>query len=308
MVRSVATVVLTVLQEREAAAWKKSQNYKVPLRELVDETETPEMLEEERRQEQEAIDNAQPLTEEELAEKEALQDKGFGSWTKRYFQQYARGAGGHGSSDWEGIASKMDGKSAREVKEYARVFWSRYNKLADAERIMQCFEDADATREKQHLTEDLLRRKVAAYNFPMQELHLNYDQTKGKVYSEEEDRYLLCRLNHYRLRAEDVYDRIKKDILEFPVFRFDWSIKSRTPQEIGRRCTTLLGMIAKEYGMDGAAGDDDEGPKSVAAVGPKGKKRPLDQVKAESRASTPGSAMGTTTAKGGKRKKTATVI
>ncbi|CAE6437101.1 unnamed protein product [Rhizoctonia solani] len=293
------------LQEREAAAWKKSQNYKVPLREPVDETETPEMLEEERRQEQEIIDNAQPLTEEEMAEKEALQDKGFGSWTKRDFQQYVRGVERHGSSDWEGIASEMDGKTAREVKDYARVFWSRYNELADAERIMQRFEDADAKREKQNLTEDLLRRKVAAYHFPMQELHLNYNQTKGKIYSEEEDRYLLCRLNHYGLGAEDVYDRIKKDILEFPVFRFDWFIKSRTPQEIGRRCTTLLGMIAKEYGVDGAAGgEDEEAPKVVAVAGTKGKKRPLDQVKAESRASTPGSAKGVAAAKGGKRKKT----
>ncbi|KAJ1302984.1 hypothetical protein OPQ81_003276 [Rhizoctonia solani] len=293
------------LQEREAAAWKKSQGYKVPVREPVDETETPEMLEEERRQEQEIIDNAQPLTEEELAEKEALQDKGFGSWTKRDFQQFVRGVERHGSSDWEGIASEMDGKTAREVREYAKVFWARYNELADAERIMQRFEDADAKREKQNITEDLLRRKVASYTFPMQELHLNYNQTKGKIYSEEEDRYLLCRLNHYGLGAEDVYDRIKKDILEFPVFRFDWFIKSRTPQEIGRRCTTLLGMIAKEYGVDGAAGgDDEEAPKATVGPAAKGKKRPLEQVKAESRASTPASARGVTAAKGGKRKKT----
>jgi SWI/SNF-related matrix-associated actin-dependent regulator of chromatin subfamily A member 5 len=62
----------------------------------VDETETPEMLEEERRAEQELIDNAQPLTEEEQAEKEALQEEGFGSWTKRDFQQFVRGVERHG--------------------------------------------------------------------------------------------------------------------------------------------------------------------------------------------------------------------
>ncbi len=80
----------------------------------------------------------------------------------------------------------------------------------------------------------------------MQELELNYPTTKGKVYSEEEDRYLLCRLNHYGMRADDVYERIKKDITEFPVFRFDWFFKSRSPQELQRRCNTLLGMIEKE--------------------------------------------------------------
>jgi SWI/SNF-related matrix-associated actin-dependent regulator of chromatin subfamily A member 5 len=80
----------------------------------------------------------------------------------------------------------------------------------------------------------------------MQELELNYPTTKGKVYSEEEDRYLLCRLNHYGMRMDEVYERIKKDISEFPVFRFDWFFKSRSPQELQRRCNTLLGMIEKE--------------------------------------------------------------
>ncbi len=80
----------------------------------------------------------------------------------------------------------------------------------------------------------------------MQELELNYPTTKGKVYSEEEDRYLLCRLFHYGMQVDDVYERIKKDISEFPVFRFDWFLKSRSPQELQRRCNTLLGMIEKE--------------------------------------------------------------
>ena len=80
----------------------------------------------------------------------------------------------------------------------------------------------------------------------MQELELNYPTTKGKVYSEEEDRYLLCRLHHYGMSTEDVYERIRRDISEFPVFRFDWFFKSRSMQELQRRCNTLLGMIEKE--------------------------------------------------------------
>ena len=87
----------------------------------------------------------------------------------------------------------------------------------------------------------------------MQELELNYPTTKGKVYSEEEDRYLLCRLNHYGMQVEDVYERIKRDITEFPVFRFDWFFKSRSPQELARRCTTLLTMIEKEAEADESA-------------------------------------------------------
>jgi SWI/SNF-related matrix-associated actin-dependent regulator of chromatin subfamily A member 5 len=113
-------------------------------------------------------------------------------------------------------------------------------------RIKQRIEEGEAKRNKRSNLESLLAKKIASVRYPMQELELNYPTTKGKVYSEEEDRYLLCRLNHYGMTADDVYERIKKDITEFPVFRFDWFFKSRSPQELQRRCNTLLGMIEKE--------------------------------------------------------------
>jgi SWI/SNF-related matrix-associated actin-dependent regulator of chromatin subfamily A member 5 len=71
-----------------------------------------------------------------------------------------------------------------------------------------------------------------------QELELNYPTTKGKVYSKEEDRYIVCHLHYYGMTADNVYERIKKDITEFPVFRFDWFFKSRSPWELQRRCNT----------------------------------------------------------------------
>ena len=113
-------------------------------------------------------------------------------------------------------------------------------------RIKVRIEEGEAKRNKRENLEMLLQKKIASVRYPMQELELNYPTTKGKVYSEEEDRYLLCRLYHYGMQADDVYERIKKDITEFPVFRFDWFFKSRSPQELQRRCNTLLGMIEKE--------------------------------------------------------------
>lgn len=113
-------------------------------------------------------------------------------------------------------------------------------------RIKARIEEGEAKRNKRSNLEALLAKKIASVRYPMQELELNYPTTKGKVYSEEEDRYLLCRLNHYGMQADDVYERMKKDITEFPVFRFDWFFKSRSPQELQRRCNTLLGMIEKE--------------------------------------------------------------
>jgi SWI/SNF-related matrix-associated actin-dependent regulator of chromatin subfamily A member 5 len=91
----------------------------------------------------------------------------------------------------------------------------------------------------------------------MQELSINYGNQKQKVYSEDEDRYLLCRLSHYGLNADDVYEKIKRDISEFPVFRFDWFFKSRTPLELQRRCQQLLMLISKEKGGGSYYDDDD---------------------------------------------------
>ena len=104
----------------------------------------------------------------------------------------------------------------------------------------------------------------------MQELELSYLTTKGKIYGEEEDRYLLCWLHHYDLKTDDVYERIKRDITELPVFRFDWFLKNKTPQELQRCCTTLLGLIEKEA--------DQEQEEVKVKGGGRGKKRVADDA------------------------------
>ena len=96
----------------------------------------------------------------------------------------------------------------------------------------------------------MLSRKIQAVKYPMQEFESNYPTAKGKIYSEEEGRYLLCRLHHYGLKTVDVYERIKRDITEPHVFRFDWFFKSMTPQELQRRYTMLLGLIEKEANQE----------------------------------------------------------
>jgi len=58
--------------------------------------ESPEDLEKERQAAQEIIDNSEPLTEEEQAEKEALIKQGFESWSKRDFQQFIRALESYG--------------------------------------------------------------------------------------------------------------------------------------------------------------------------------------------------------------------
>lgn len=64
----------------------------------------------------------------------------------------------------------------------------------------------------------------------MQELHLTYGQNKGKQYTEEEDRFLLVRLEHWSINREDVYELIKRDAGEWPLFRCVPTAFPRRPQ------------------------------------------------------------------------------
>ena len=46
--------------------------------------------------------------------------------------------------------------------------------------------------------------------------------------------------------AEEVYEDIKYEIQQSPLFRFDWFFKSRTSAELSKRCASLIGVLQKE--------------------------------------------------------------
>ncbi|KAH7909061.1 SNF2 family N-terminal domain-containing protein [Hygrophoropsis aurantiaca] len=276
---------LAQLQERELAVHKRLNGIAAVVRESQDPEDTPEKLEAERVAAQEYIDTAEPLTEEELALKEQYIESGFNDWSRRDFQQFVRALESYGwTDDYDLLASEIQDKDAKQVKKYYLYFKKHWKELSEHPRIAARITEGEAKRNKRSNLENLLAKKISSVRYPMQELELNYPTTKGKVYSEEEDRYLLCRLNHYGMRADDVYERIKKDITEFPVFRFDWFFKSRSPQELQRRCNTLLGMIEKE-----AEARQQEEIK--AKGGARGKKRGIEDVQKdegkESRSTSP---------------------
>lgn len=89
---------------------------------------------------------------------------------------------------------------------------------------MSKIEKAEKTRTAQGRDWELVRQRVEACDHPLTQLKIVYaNQTKGKSYSEDEDRFLLVEIAKYGLNSEE---RIKRDIMEFPAFRFDWFIKS----------------------------------------------------------------------------------
>ncbi|KAK5987444.1 ISWI chromatin-remodeling complex ATPase ISW2 [Cladobotryum mycophilum] len=240
------------LQDRETAFYRKEIGYKVPLSDGDDATFSER--EAERALDQQEIDNATALTEEEREEKEELSTEGFGQWNRRDFQQFVNGSGKYGRTAYEGIAQEVDSKTPAEIKAYAKVFWQRYTEIADYNKYLKIIEDGEGrTRRIEHQGK-LLRKKMQQYRVPLQQLKINYSvsTTNKKVYTEEEDRFLLVLLDRHGIDSEGLYEKMRDEIRESPLFRFDWFFLSRTPIELSRRCTTLLTTIVKEF-EDGSA-------------------------------------------------------
>lgn len=246
--------LLRDLQERETAWFRKEIGYKVPPTDRDDMDESDK--EAERELEQKEIDDATPLTEEEQEQKALMSEQGFVHWNRRDFQQFINGSAKHGRQNYAEIAEEVDGKNEKEVKEYAKIFWSRYTEIMDYPKYLGVIEGGEEKSRKLNHQRAMLAKKMAMYRVPLQQLKLNYSvsTTNKKVYTEEEDRFLLVMLNRFGVDGEGIYDRIRDEIRESPLFRFDWFFLSRTPVEIGRRCATLLTTVSREFeAADGKA-------------------------------------------------------
>ncbi|KAK3394894.1 chromatin remodelling complex ATPase chain ISW1 [Podospora didyma] len=280
------------LQDRETAFYRKEIGYKIPLPDGDDDNLSER--EAERALDQQEIDNATPLTEEEQEEKQKLAQQGFGEWNRRDFQQFINGSGRYGRTDYEGIALEVDSKTPSEIKAYAKVFWQRFTEIADYQKYIKVIEDGEERMRKIEHQRRMLRKKLSQYRVPLQQLKINYSvsTTNKKVYTEEEDRFLLVLLDKHGVDSEQIYEKIRDEIRESPLFRFDWFFLSRTPTEISRRCNTLLTTIVKEFedvnttktnGVNGKLKreleDDENDEDSILGMAPAKKKPKANGVK-----------------------------
>ena len=74
-------------------------------------------------------------------------------------------------------------------------------------------------------------------------MKINYFTNRGKAYTEEEDRFIVCLMQKIGYGR---WEEIKLEIRKAWQFRFDWFIKSRTPQELNRRGDLLVKLIRAE--------------------------------------------------------------
>ncbi|XP_034378253.1 SWI/SNF-related matrix-associated actin-dependent regulator of chromatin subfamily A member 5 [Arvicanthis niloticus] len=228
------------LLEKEILYYRKTIGYKVP--------RSPDLpnAAQAQKEEQLKIDEAEPLNDEELEEKEKLLTQGFTNWNKRDFNQFIKANEKWGRDDIENIAREVEGKTPEEVIEYSAVFWERCNELQDIEKIMAQIERGEARIQRRISIKKALDTKIGRYKAPFHQLRISYGTNKGKNYTEEEDRFLICMLHKLGFDKENVYDELRQCIRNSPQFRFDWFLKSRTAMELQRRCNTLITLIERE--------------------------------------------------------------
>ncbi|PIN03974.1 Chromatin remodeling complex WSTF-ISWI, small subunit [Handroanthus impetiginosus] len=188
-------------------------------------------------------DVGDPLTAEEQEEKERLLEEGFSTWSRRDFNTFIRACEKYGRNDIRSIASEMEGKTEEEVERYAKVFKERYKELNDYDRIIKNIERGEARISRKDEIMKAIGKKLDRYKNPWLELKIQYGQNKGKLYNEECDRFMICMVHKL---GYGNWDDLKTAFRKSPSFRFDWFVKSRTTQELARRCDTLIRLVERE--------------------------------------------------------------
>ncbi|EDQ86317.1 uncharacterized protein MONBRDRAFT_11153 [Monosiga brevicollis MX1] len=199
-------------------------------------------LEKKRKADQAAIDKAIPLTDAEQKKKEDMLAKGFADWNRRDFQQFVRANERWGRKAMDKICKEVESKQPEEVEAYAQVFWKRWKELDNWSSIKAQIERGEHKINRRIEVQSASGKKVKSTPHPFHRLTINYGGNRGKNYTEEEDRYIICFLQRLGYDHDHVYDELRRQIRNEPLFRFDWFIKSRTSVELQRRATTLINL------------------------------------------------------------------
>lgn len=234
------------IQEKETSYYRKQLGYKVPIAEGDD--ENLETREAERQLEQAEIDDAEPLTPEEEEEKKSLSQQGFGNWNRRDFTHFIHLNAKYGRNNISAIAAEFEDKTEEEVQKYSEVFWQRYTEIDGYDRYLSQIEAGEERSRKIKQQKELVKKKVEVYKAPLQQLQFFTPVGHGKkIYSDDEDRFLVVQLHRFGLDSDNLYEKIRDAIRDSPMFRFDWFFLSRTPIELSRRCSSLVTSIVKEF-------------------------------------------------------------
>ena len=211
------------------------------------------------------------LSDKELEEKTRLQAEGFPDWSRKDFKAFCSSLERHGRYDFKSVARDVineTGKEMKEVQRYFVAFWTNYRRIHDWKKVIDKIERGEKKILRLHQIRDAIQEKVERFledtfgpqfadikdgkvpsanellEYSWPKMKLNYGQgSKGRAYQEEEDAFLVCMMYRHGYGAAE---RIRMEIRRAWQFRFDWYFKSRSAQEIQKRCDVIVKIVEKE--------------------------------------------------------------
>ena len=135
------------------------------------------------------------LSEERQNEKEKLLAEGFSNWNRLDYNAFWKGCQRHGRDALEKIALDC-GKTEDDVKAFADAFWGDLGKSRissyEYERVLKAVEKGEKKINELRRLERGLRVFVSLFDNPWEELEFTHVNCADKMFTAEEDRYLLC--------------------------------------------------------------------------------------------------------------------
>ena len=240
---------LEKLQNRELAWYRKTVGISFTSEDYSeDEEDESEMVNAE-------IYEAKPLSQEELELKESLVNEGFPNFSRRdlfHFFHLLVDFGGHSNMDEAAIkemCAQWPEKPEAELQRYFKTFCERGNELSDIDRYNHMLEEGESKQRKQNERHDILKRRIESTPTPMANMRVS-QPTGGSAskhrFTDYNDRFLMVQMYMIGLNDPDLSEKIWHKIRNSGLFQFDFYFMSRTPVEIGRRCTSLLNVLSKE--------------------------------------------------------------
>jgi SWI/SNF-related matrix-associated actin-dependent regulator of chromatin subfamily A member 5 len=145
-----------------------------------------------------------PLLDEEVQkEKEALLDEGFADWSRVHYTAFIKASAMFGRADIAKISIDV-GKEEDQVRKYGDAFWSDLGKERFSEHEYDRVVNLVTKGEKKIADIKALERGtrvfVSLFDNPWEELEFTHVNTKDKLFSADNDRYLLCWTHKVNIR------------------------------------------------------------------------------------------------------------
>jgi SWI/SNF-related matrix-associated actin-dependent regulator of chromatin subfamily A member 5 len=186
------------------------------------------------------------ISDEEQALKDKLLSEGFSTWNRFEYNAFLRGSARHGREAYDRIAIDV-GKSEDEVRQYAEAFWGEIGRTrimdTEYERATKSIERGEKKINEVTSLERAARIFVSLFDNPWDELQFTHVNCKDKMFTAEEDRFLLCWARKYGFGQ---WMAIKVAVRRNPNFRFDYFLRSLPVELLGKRCEQLMKAAEKE--------------------------------------------------------------